>query len=586
MNTITQTIEARLPHSLSKEDDALLCRVATHYHQAYRSMISRKNQGGSINKNHFLKEFQLTSRQFNAIKGEVDGLFQSQLSNYKRYIDESIIKNNERKKRVKELNDLIQSCDKSDKQKLFKYHHELKGCYRKISRSQSNIKRWKKLIKEKRIRICLGSRELFKKQYELEVNGFDSHADWYNAFQSKRESEIVTLGSKDETNGNQTSSISLQENGKFTLKLRLPNAFEEKSIVLTDIAFSYRQEKLINALQANQIRSELKKGWKSNYELKLRHQRNLTALRERNAVIVQRMVERGDDFNKIAKAKESYEKKEAKFAVQSEGNMLCDFGQALSYRLKRDAKGWRVIISITSETDSELQTSICNGSIGIDLNEHHLAIAEMNSRGGKMQVFDLYFRKPGYSDGAKQVETGLGEAIKQVTDLAVSTQKPIVIENLDFSKAKSALSSGKNNTYNRMMSSLVTAKFLRILTLRCAEKGIEIIKVNAAYTSLIGRIKYGNETQFNVHHGAAMMIARRGMKLTDRHLPRMAHCRVRSELRGFTPPVDSVKIDLFSFYRKVKSKYDAWFDEMWQASLEASKLKLKQSCLTEEVLIF
>ena len=53
-------------------------------------------------------------------------------------------------------------------------------------------------------------------------------------------------------------------------------------------------------------------------------------------------------------------------------------GQAISYRFKRDAKGWRVFVS-TRMMDVPVVTDRRRGAIGVDLDADHPAVAETDS---------------------------------------------------------------------------------------------------------------------------------------------------------------------------------------------------------------
>ena len=104
----------------------------------------------------------------------------------------------------------------------------------------------------------------------------------------------------------------------------------------------------------------------------------------------------------------------------------------------------------------------------------------------------------------------IGNAIKECTDLAEQFGVPIVIEDLDFSKKKRAL----DKTFpeqTRILSALSYNKIKQGFVSRCARQGIELIKVNPAYTSQLGGIKYEQRFGLSRHHSAAMVIARRGM---------------------------------------------------------------------------
>jgi hypothetical protein len=47
-------------------------------------------------------------------------------------------------------------------------------------------------------------------------------------------------------------------------------------------------------------------------------------------------------------------------------------------------------------------------------------------------------------------------------------------------------------------------------------EGVETIKVNPAYTSIIGRYKYQKQFGLSVHQATAMVIARRGYRLKEK----------------------------------------------------------------------
>jgi len=51
---------------------------------------------------------------------------------------------------------------------------------------------------------------------------------------------------------------------------------------------------------------------------------------------------------------------------------------------------------------------------------------------------------------------------------------------------------------------------------RCHKDGVALKLVNPAYSSLIGRVKFAASIGLSVHHSAAMVIARRGMNLSER----------------------------------------------------------------------
>ena len=52
-----------------------------------------------------------------------------------------------------------------------------------------------------RVRLCFGSRKLWRKQHNLAENGYASHEEWLSHWREARSDEFFVLGSRDETAG-------------------------------------------------------------------------------------------------------------------------------------------------------------------------------------------------------------------------------------------------------------------------------------------------------------------------------------------------------------------------------------------------
>ena len=98
----------------------------------------------------------------------------------------------------------------------------------------------------------------------------------------------------------------------------------------------------------------------------------------------------------------------------------------------------------------------------------------------------------------------------------LETCKDLVIEKLNFNKARDALISKKGKKYNEMLSTLAYSKFDTIITSKCTKNRIFLNKVNPAWTSWIAKEKYCPRMKLNIHSGASYVIARRGMYLKDK----------------------------------------------------------------------
>ena len=161
----------------------------------------------------------------------------------------------------------------------------------------------------------------------MEANGYGSHQEWRDAWRDARSGEFFVLGSRDETAGCQLCVASVADDGSLTLRLRLPDCLAEahgKYLVIQGVRFAYGQEQVLAALESN--------------------------------------VE-------YAAIKRQYGEKTARATA---------LGQAISYRFKRDARGWRVFVT-TDLPDIPVVTDRRRGTIGVDINADHLAVAETDA---------------------------------------------------------------------------------------------------------------------------------------------------------------------------------------------------------------
>jgi IS605 OrfB family transposase len=189
-----------------------------------------------------------------------------------------------------------------------------------------------------------------------------------------------------------------------------------------------------------------------------------------------------------------------------------NFKQAITYRFYKDYRNNTYQIFISLDKSKQKPQCISNkqiGTIGIDINADHLSVAETDRFGNLIKAFDVQLNLKDKS--SNQSLDNIACAVKKITDYAVSRNKPIVIEKLDFSSKKRELKSGFDKTYNTMISSFAYSKIIELIKSRSYDKGIEVIEVNPAYTSKIGKFKYQNKYKLTTHQSAAFVIARRGL---------------------------------------------------------------------------
>ena len=210
-----------------------------------------------------------------------------------------------------------------------------------------------------------------------------------------------------------------------------------------------------------------------------------------------------------------------------------ELGQAISYRFKRDAKGWRVFAS-TRMMDVPVVTDKRHGAIGVDLNADHLAVAETDASGNCLKTWRVPLVT--YGKSSHQAEALIGDAVASVVAYAKEAGKPIVIEKLDFRRKKAALE-GQSRKYSRMLSSFSYGKVKAYFISRGYREGVEVHQVNPAFSSVIGRVKFMERYGLSVHQAAALVLARRSLGCSER-IPRRRECPVGNGVQvAFTVPV-------------------------------------------------
>ena len=93
----------------------------------------------------------------------------------------------------------------------------------------------------------------------------------------------------------------------------------------------------------------------------------------------------------------------------------------------------------------------------------------------------------------------------------------MVIGDLNFEAKKQRLSEdGASAARQRQLSGLQYAQYLSQVARQCEQHGVQLIRVNPAYTSLAGRLKYAARLGVTVHEAAALVIGRSGQQRKER----------------------------------------------------------------------
>lgn len=167
--------------------------------------------------------------------------------------------------------------------------------------------------------------------------------------------------------------------------------------------------------------------------------------------------------------------------------------------------GWNV--------ESTPKHLVIPGAIGIDCNPDGLAVVEVDSDGNLLKHKYLLGQRLQFASKGKRIYD-VRMMAKEVVGMAKATGKTLVIEDLDFGKDKKKKDKGKK--FNRMKSNFVHDKLLESLRSRSEKEGVPLVKVDPAYTSILGNLKYKSMYSLNRHAAAGLVIARRGMKIKER----------------------------------------------------------------------
>jgi len=225
--------------------------------------------------------------------------------------------------------------------------------------------------------------------------------------------------------------------------------------------------------------------------------------------------------------------------------------RAVRYDIHLDpGKGrWYLDASWTTTPESAPTLDQLRGGrvLGVDLNADHLAVCVLDCSGNPVgEPVTIDIETAGLR--ATRRDGRVRAAITTLLDL-VEYQRcsAVVVENLNFADARRAgretMGRGaRGKRFRRTVAGLPTRKFRERLTAMATRRGIAVIGVDPAYTSIWGREHWWKPLQqqtsdpaaVTVHHGAAVAIGRRGLGTPIRRRP--AGPRTQQRMRAGTPP--------------------------------------------------
>ena len=173
---------------------------------------------------------------------------------------------------------------------------------------------------------------------------------------------------------------------------------------------------------------------------------------------------------------------------------------------------WKVALQFTPVTVPSISRGLSYGAIGIDLNPSSVDWAYVDYHGNLKDQGQITLEQ-GLPRGKQQAQ--IVKVCLKLAKLATFYKCPIVCEELDFSKKKESLKE-KSRKLARMLSLWAYSEFFKQLSSICTNRGIYLKTVNPSYSSLIGLVKYCRQYGISSGVAAALAIARRGMRLTEK----------------------------------------------------------------------
>ena len=467
------TCQSRIPEYADIDrgaGDAALAAYAELYGRMQRKLFAEVAAGRSAAslKSAYLRQYGIPARMFNAVRVSLEGKVASVREAMK-------LRRDSLERRIARAERQIAAADERGQ------GDQVHQKRRRLGNLKSRLAALETDIAAERVRLCFGSKRLWRKQHHLEANGYASHEDWLRDWRDARSDEFFVLGSRDETAGCQLCVASIDDDGSLTLRLRLPDCLAEahgKYLVIEGVRFAHGHEQVLAALQSN-----------TGYAV---HRRTHGDKAARNT----------------------------------------ELGQAISYRFKRDGKGWRVFAT-TNMMDVPVVTDRRSGAVGVDLNADHLAVVETDASSNYRHAWRVPLVS--YGKNTHQAEALIGDAVASVAGYAREVGKPIVIERLDFREKKAVLE-GVSRKQSRMLSSFGYGKIKAYFLSRGYREGVEIHLVNPAFSSVVGRVKFMERYGLTVHQAAALVLARRLLGCSER-IPRRRVCPVGNGVHvAFTVP--------------------------------------------------
>jgi IS605 OrfB family transposase len=250
---------------------------------------------------------------------------------------------------------------------------------------------------------------------------------------------------------------------------------------------------------------------------------------------------------------------------------------ALTWHFFSKHDHWNAAVQFTPVKVAPVSRSIHYGCIGLDINPNAIGWARVDDQ-GNLKAHGKISLVQGLPTG--QMDAQLTQACLQIAQLAEHYASPVVVEKLEFSQKKSQLREKGGAKYARMLSGWAYARLLELLSSIGGNRGIKLHYCNPAYSSVIGLVKYVRMYGISDAVAAALVLARRGMKLSERIKPHSLTAYLEVNLRKH---VWSGWNQLNKHLKKsMKSRHDYYGISNWESQVKEWSRKDKSENLSNQ----
>jgi len=191
-------------------------------------------------------------------------------------------------------------------------------------------------------------------------------------------------------------------------------------------------------------------------------------------------------------------------------------GDWFPYTVRLKLRNGKIYAQFSKEEKlPEVSITKDNGVMGIDINAYpfHLALVH-TAKDGNLEKYERISLDSLLEGSSEKREYLSWQVAHQVVEIAKRERKAIVVENLE------KLPKGKRGDglpkLRQKLQKWIYKGLLQKIEIVARRNGIQVIKVNPAYTSIIGKLKYAPLYNIDKDKAGAYVIAKRGLGFKER----------------------------------------------------------------------